>query len=817
MADRNLYIHTDSELESDFGSEFSDDETDSEVESDPESLREGERNNFEPMIANEEEEDPLLYEGRNLTVDDACIIFMELKKRFKLNNTFFNKFLKVVHFLLPIGNKSPKSLHKFRKFFSDKANMAINKSTIDISRAHFCLNCQQPLDNPNAACQLCGELSQTGYWINFDISDQVRMIFARPGNLEKLEETRASVQLNPPVIKNITDGAEYQIYCRPGGFLTQPRTFSMMWSTDTVTPFKSSRWGFTPFVFSINEFDYEDRHKPENIITGGLWFGRTKPLFNLFLKGTRDGLQGLKEGVEVKVPNEDLPVSVRGVTNAGTADLQIKPMVMNMKQWNGKNGCMVCLQEGVRVPESNNRVFPSEPVVLRTNEGFLQDGMNAFRTGQPQNGVFGLTIMHMTMERALTSTGVDPMHNAFAGHVGHIFELLFDAAYANEVFSLRDKLPLLNSRQKKLTPTNKSQRLPRTFTDKKYWKAHEKKDWLLHYSLPTLQDVMPEEHFECHKLLVFALSILCADSITREQLVQAQMALDKYEQLFQRLYGYEEMFMNVHLLKHLPLIVAKLGPLWNVSCFPLEDYYGLLKRWIFGSKDPQLQIVSAVTAFFNYEEIKRVKMKPDSEAYDMYKEITCRHGSVKQQKIADDIFFVGAYRLKTINTLPAVVRQTIQANGIIGQKFVQFHRLKLRRTLFFSTSYRRTLRTNSTFALFDWNDEKRIGIIQYFLRVLNCNCNTFCTCDANILAILRVCTTERCFHVNLNRLIDDDDSDPGADEDINESISKLHRLTQISENLTIVPIANLRDVCTKIDVEGCGTFIAESINTVEKE
>ncbi|KAL7292310.1 hypothetical protein TKK_0013915 [Trichogramma kaykai] len=76
---------------------------------------------------------------------------------------------------------------------------------------------------------------------------------------------------------------------------------------------------------------------------------------------------------------------------------------------------------------------------------------------------------------------------------------------------------------------------------------------------------------------------------------------------FRNLYGQKFSTCNIHLLLHLSNDVEKFGPLWALNCFPFENFNGLLKKYVFGSNRPQLQISSSITECVNMQEMKMLR------------------------------------------------------------------------------------------------------------------------------------------------------------------------------------------------------------------
>jgi len=67
--------------------------------------------------------------------------------------------------------------------------------------------------------------------------------------------------------------------------------------------------------------------------------------------------------------------------------------------------------------------------------------------------------------------------------------------------------------------------------------ASELKAWLLYYSLPSLDGVLPKKFLQHFVLFVEAIFILLGDNISREDLAVAEYFLDSFYKRFADLYG----------------------------------------------------------------------------------------------------------------------------------------------------------------------------------------------------------------------------------------------------------------------------------------
>lgn len=67
--------------------------------------------------------------------------------------------------------------------------------------------------------------------------------------------------------------------------------------------------------------------------------------------------------------------------------------------------------------------------------------------------------------------------------------------------------------------------------------ASEYRSWVLYFSLPVLQGILPDPFFTHYALLVAAMQLLLSDSISPAALQSAEQYLHRFYEMFADLYG----------------------------------------------------------------------------------------------------------------------------------------------------------------------------------------------------------------------------------------------------------------------------------------
>lgn len=88
--------------------------------------------------------------------------------------------------------------------------------------------------------------------------------------------------------------------------------------------------------------------------------------------------------------------------------------------------------------------------------------------------------------------------------------------------------------------------VPRSLTEKHFWKAHEWL-WLFFYSVPVLKSILPERFLVHWMKLVKAVGLLLLESITLEEITEAEKLIKAFVQEAEGLYGVSNMTFNIHL------------------------------------------------------------------------------------------------------------------------------------------------------------------------------------------------------------------------------------------------------------------------------
>ena len=505
----------------------------------------------------------------------------------------------------------------------------------------------------------------------------------------------------------------------------------------------SITFGF--FFLFINELPYEDRFKIENMLLVALWFGDKKPLPNLFLQPLLEPLKELFNGINVYVEDLKEDLSIRGILMCGTGDLPALALFILFNMYNGKFGCMKCVQKGLTVEKT--RVYPYiQNIILRNEQNVEEWAEQALEIGKPVCGVKGISILSKLCYKYVSSTAIDIMH-LIAGIVKKLGELHFDSKYAGNDYNISHLVEVVDEKLRQVKPPSHTARRPRSIkTHFKYWKASELHNWFFYYSLPVLHGILPSQYFDHYKYFVLGIYTLSQQQIPRDRINFAEALIDEFTSRFELLYGIKQMSPNLHNARHLAEMVRRLGPLYTTSCFALEDLNGKIKALVHSSKNPELQITKNLSILIKVHALRHEWLKNNKIANDFCNNTKKR---LKLTSIENSIFAVG-----TITKMKeSSAREIMSTYSLVGSNIFLFKKIYKNKIVYYSELSQKDLKTESHFVSYNENNVNErlsLGIVQSYIRITSCDCSKLCECAGKNYAIIKKLTTVNPFTVNVH-------------------------------------------------------------------
>ncbi|OXA39597.1 hypothetical protein Fcan01_25684 [Folsomia candida] len=308
-----------------------------------------------------------IFPGAKLTTTESCMLILGFAIGHKLSKSAMSDLLTLINFHLPPGASIPSSMFLLNKMLGPDYTLA--------KKIPFCEKCQCIIENSDN-CIKCGQVNvhkaikDGNYFVSFDIGSVLKSLLEREAISNSIIKTFVKRANNPDasnVISDIVDGADYK------KLKLKKYDLTCCLNTDGVSIFNSSGFSVWPLLLSINELDYPLRRK--HTILGGLWLGKGKPNFSLFLNPfMKQAAQLSTEGIVWTANNKMMTSKIFFPLFA--ADSVARCQIQGINQFNGEYSCPWCLAKGQNLKISDSRhkwIFdPTEISVKRDKEIFVK-------------------------------------------------------------------------------------------------------------------------------------------------------------------------------------------------------------------------------------------------------------------------------------------------------------------------------------------------------------------------------------------------------------------------------------------------------------
>ncbi len=186
---------------------------------------------------------------------------------------------------------------------------------------------------------------------------------------------------------------------------------------------------------------------------------------------------------------------------------------------------------------------------------------------------------------------VDPMHNLLLGTAKYMMTVWVE----RKLIDHKALSTIQNKVNTFITP-NDIGRIPNKISSGfSGFPAEQWRNWILIYSLSSLKEVLPREHYQCWHSFVKACYLLRRRVICQEQLQDADLFLQAFKFIhsfiqFQLVYGKECCTINIHLHGHLVSCMEDYGPVYLFWLFAFERLNGVMEAFHTNSHNiaPQL-------------------------------------------------------------------------------------------------------------------------------------------------------------------------------------------------------------------------------------
>lgn len=559
-------------------------------------------------------------------------------------------------------------------------------------------------ENKCVQCQECNKRynlspSVANYFLSVDIEYQLRTILMNESIQRELRYNAKRAQNKilhdecDNIISDVHDGQRY-LTCQ---YIQDKRgkndfVLTLNMNTDGAPIFQSSKKSMWPIQCIINELPPKLRFK--TLILAAIWLpnGEPKPNdMNLYISVFLQQIKKLMEkGIKI-VNNFAETYNVFLMLLSLPVDSVARPVLQNRMQYNGYYGCSWCYIPGtygnrcmkyVMTAEENN---PAD----RCHEEYLKDIEHCSCLGKPIRGVKGKSVLiTLPYFDCVWGFPAEYMHSSLLGVTKQLWEKWATDSESQIRLKPTDKR-FIDERLIAIRPPSEIHRLPKVLKDRAKWKATEWRSWLLFYSIPCLNGVLPEKAFISFVLFVKSIHALLSHDITNEKLLQVEINLVQFVCECQCLYGECFMTFNVHVLLHLVESVRKNGPLWATSAFPFESGIGHLKNRITGPNGVMQQIVNRT---LQINQVKNNFIGVEEKNTWSY----CKN-LFQYRRISSN------YERSVEGAI--LISNSVEQNSIYNK----YNRIIYKETVFHSTSYSRPKKTDNTVVQLENSEIVRIS------------------------------------------------------------------------------------------------------------
>lgn len=451
-----------------------------------------ESSSFEHLLASDGFFD-VINVGVNISKGELLLLIMKYCIEHNLSQTAISDLLKLINMIFH------KNILPDSRYFIDKL---FNKS--DYVEYHaVCPKCNSYLGTydrrsmrpENKSCEVC----QTTVVVN-DSTFKNFFIIMNPASeikaLLEANETYYNHVVNERiyekgVYKDIYDGGEYRKLIKTVQNDSKNSYATISFNSDGSPVFESSTYAIWPIQIMVNELPFDVRTR--NLITCGLWFGKTKPNMNIFLKPFVNIMNELTQsGIMCKTRDSVKCVKIYSILCC--VDSVARAPMQGLTQFNGRYGCSWCLHPGEWVRNKTGKSGGSLKYVSldplpekRDDATFIQNMVESITTEQSVYGVKNTTpLINFTTFKVIRGFVPDPMHCIDLG-IGKQFTTLFLKSLSATQVEYIDNVLLNLKYPRALT------HLTRSLKEISYWKSKDWQNWILYSSVPVLRLVLEKK------------------------------------------------------------------------------------------------------------------------------------------------------------------------------------------------------------------------------------------------------------------------------------------------------------------------------------
>ena len=389
---------------------------------------------------------------------------------------------------------------------------------------------------------------------------------------------------SPNVLGDVYDGRVWKKIMDNERF--SDNFYAFMINLDWFQPYKHLTYLVGAIYLTVFNLPREVRYSLQNVCLIGILPGPKEPelTVNSFIEPLVKDLLLLWEGVELQVCQGTHTETklVHGAVICCSCDLPAGRKLCGFLGHSAHLGCSKCMKNFPSVKEAPGYIldhsgFERENWIPRTNTQHRDNvavlsqctSKSALRQKESELGCRYSTLLELPYFDPPTMLVVDPMHNLFLGIAKH---------FTKRVLIEKDILPtnglsIIQERVNNIVVPSDIGRIPYKIESSFYsFTADQYKNWVMHYSLICLRDLLDSDKFECWKHFVLACRLLHKPTLTINDVTVADALLLRFCKRCQHLFGKELVTPNMHMCCHLRECVLDYGPLNHFWLFAFERF-----------------------------------------------------------------------------------------------------------------------------------------------------------------------------------------------------------------------------------------------------
>lgn len=595
----------------------------------------------------------------------------------------------------------------------------LGKTNHGVVKYAYCRRCLRDLglhDNlPEIVVCGCGYRSTkslTRVFAVLSYRKQLQVFMSNPPRRNLLQHRNVRVKLIPNNVEDIFDGEGYIRLRQPGGVLNNENNHSYNINADGFKTAKKGRTQAWPIYARLDGLPLNLRQKHMFLV--GLWIDDKKPNMNLFMDRFVDQANDLSANGVTWLREDGVEVTSRFFPTFCVVDAMARCEILNQKSPAGYFSCNFCTHSGEWVNGMKFALLPPIPRPLperRTHDDIVECMLEERRGFKGPAAIMNLD--HFDLGIGFPT---DDLHPIFLGAT--VFHLSLFMTHVGEDYYIGDKptMALINARLRAIRTPSFISRKPSDIQRYKSWQGTEARNFLLYYMVPCLTGVVrdnAQEYIDHFALLSQAVFLLSRQTVSPEDVNEAERCIDTYVERFQEYFGVENMRFNIHMLKHVIECFRLWGPPFVQTTFNYESWNHHLMKNITSPKGSIDQVVHRflmsffVASILDREDVSdRVKRKIES----------LLNASLMNGVHVGNVVLLG----KSISRPPtAEERVLLQERGYDCQRVTQFKRAQVDRrgVEYRSRHYRyngELTRSDDSY-IYTWNDE--FCVIDYIMMV----------------------------------------------------------------------------------------------------